>query len=158
LPVIIGMAALALGAIIYMTDRPAGSACFLHVQGGYLSFYTGGQKWFGAMGGNLPAFIHVFAFSLLSWSLMDNPLRNPAKICSFWFIVDAVFELGQKYPAIAVQWIPGWFCHVPLLKKTRAFFTGGTFDILDITAFAIGALTACACLMIVEKELRHEIL
>ena len=152
LPIAIGSGALAIGAMIYLTDRPATSVYFIRVLFRNLSFYRGAPSHFGTLGYNLPAFIHVFAFSLLSAGVMRSAYRHKALICLFWFLVDTLFELGQKFPDLAIRWIPDWFNRIPFLENTSNYFRYGTFDLWDIVTYGAGALAAYVCLMVLEKR------
>ena len=99
---------------------------------------------FGAVGQSLPAFAHVFAFSLLTIAVLGGGRRTAIVACSGWFLVDAAFELGQ-HPTLAAElarFIPSWFEGIPILHRTDDFFLAGTFDAFDLVAMALGALTA----------------
>ena len=63
-------------------------------------------------------------------------------ICLGWFIVDCVFELGQKFDTWSSRIIPDWFARIPFLENSENYFRKGTFDILDVVAIALGAAVA----------------
>lgn len=117
-----------------------------------LSVYGKTPHLFGVMGGNLPAFLHVFAFSLITAGVMKKSRPVHGRICLFWFCVNSLFELGQKYPDVINSALPQGLSHHSLMGRTADFFNKGTFDSLDILAFATGALAAYALLTMMEKK------
>jgi hypothetical protein len=123
--------ALLFGILYYWLSRPPGSAAFLGLLpapplGLDPSFFT---RWLGW----LPTFLHVFAFSLLTWLALGR--RYILFTCTLWGGINAVFELGQALPSQLIQYLP-----VPL--KLRDYFTHGVFDPLDLAACIIGACVA----------------
>jgi len=150
--VLIAAASLALGALVYVLDRPAATAYLLPQQ---LSF-AGPHIWFGALDGHLPEFVHVYAFILLTAAL--GPLTVPLwAICGFWWGLDSLFELGQ-HPALApgiAAALPAWWQHMPLLDHTANYFLHGTFDPLDLLAIALGTLAAYFTVRFFQREVCH---
>ena len=71
--------------------------------------------------------------------------------CLFWLIADTAFELGQKYPDLAVKCIPGWFSQLPLLDQTNNYFMHGCYHPFDLLAGAAGAAAAYFILSITKK-------
>ncbi len=136
----IALAALGLGALVYVLDRPPGLTALPQ----HLTLFKPTITVFGSLGQMLPAFVHVFAFSLLTMALIDGGRRVAILVCGGWFLVDSAFELGQ-YPAVATalgRFVPSWFEHLPILERTEGFFQSGTFDPLDLLAIALGAFAA----------------
>lgn len=135
----LGLAALVLGALVYVLDRPAQS--FLS-QGLSLAALT--PNVFGVVGHTLPTLVHVFGFCLLTAALLAGGKKTALAVCLGWFLVEAAFELGQ-HPALAPALpalIPSWFGDLPILNTTGSYFIYGTFDPLDLLAIAFGALAA----------------
>lgn len=152
-PLIIGLFALVPGILVYLTDRSPGSVYFLSGDMGRFSFYTAGHRLFGTLGDHLPAFIHVFSFSLITAGWLGLSRMKPLVICLFWFTVNVLFETGQAFPDHAAALCPDWFRRVPYLENTGPFFRNGTFDTWDIVSFAAGALGAWAMLEILKKRM-----
>lgn len=137
---LIGLAALALGTLVYLLDRPAASVYLLP---NAMSLARGHHPWFGMFGGHLPEFVHVYAFILLTLAVSPWPARV-VPICFFWWAVDSLFEIGQ-HPAIAphiAATLPAWFQHIPILDNTANYFLLGTFDPGDLAAIVLGTLAA----------------
>ena len=63
-------------------------------------------------------------------------------ICLFWFLIDSVFELGQKFSTMFIKFIPDWFASIPFLENTGDYFVRGTFSFSDIAAITIGTIVA----------------
>jgi hypothetical protein len=123
--------ALALGALVYATDRDP------------VSTARQGPPLFGALGGWLPDFVHPFAFGLLSAVWLSRRPWPAYGACAAWFTVDALFEIGQHAavaPALAhaVSAVPG------VGGGLAGFFMHGTFDPLDLVAAGAGTLAAVA--------------
>jgi len=152
LPLLTGLTALLMGALIYMTDRPPQTAWLVHALCGNLAVYGKLPPLFGALGNVLPAFLHVLAFSLITAGVMVQDKKTYAWITLFWFCVNALFELGQKFPDTVVPWIARGSSGSHLLARTTNFFSKGTFDPLDILAFAMGAFMAYALLIVMHKK------
>lgn len=150
----IAVGALAVGALVYVLDRPAATVYLLPQS---FSFAAGHHIWFGALGGHLPEFVHVYAFILLTLAVGSWPARV-WPICGFWWLVDSLFELGQHpelAPRIAAA-LPAWFQHIPVLDHTANYFLHGTFDPLDLVAIALGTLLAYVTIGIIrQRKVRH---
>ncbi len=151
---LIGLAALLLGTMVYVLDRPADQAFVPSA----ISLFASTPSVFGVVGRSLPAFAHVFAFSLLTAALLADAKKTAVIVCLGWFLVDAAFELGQRAPI--AQWlsklIPPWFAHLPILDKTGRYFLHGTFDPSDIFAIALGAFAAYLVIQNTRRRERHD--
>jgi hypothetical protein len=147
-----GIVALVAGVLVYLTGRPAGSAYLLP---GSFALHEDTAPVFGWLGGVLPGFIHVLAFSLLTVAaLRPRTLHRVAAVPAAWFVADLLFEIGQ-HPAIAphiAAAMPEYFRHLPLLENVGPYFLRGTFDVGDIVAYAAGALAAYALITCCEKQ------
>jgi hypothetical protein len=152
LQVLIGAAVLLIGgALVYVVDRAPDETYFVYSTGVNISLYNILPNVFGLLGNSLPAFIHVFAFALITAGVVSCGKRGWLIICFTWFLIDSAFEFGQKFSTWTVNFIPGSFESIPILENTKAFFLQGTFDVHDLVAMAIGAITAYAVLTATMK-------
>lgn len=151
LQVLIGAAALLVGALVYVVDRAPDETYFIYSSGVNISLPNILPNLFGPIGNSLPAFIHVFAFALITAGVISCGKRGWLIICLSWFLIDTAFEFGQKYSAWTANHIPASFRGIPVLENTKAFFLRGTFDVHDFVAMAIGAITAYAVLSATKK-------
>jgi len=129
-PWLAGSIALALGFWVYLVDRPASNAGF------------------GAVGGWLPSFAHALAFSLFTAALLPATLRWEIGACSFWFAVNAAFEVGQ-HPQLRgplADALRDGFGDGRVARAVANYFLRGTFDLADLVAAALGAAAAALLL------------
>ena len=148
--VLIAAAALALGAFVYVLDRPAGSASLLP---SIFSLAGTLPRAFGEAGGHLPEFVHVYALILLTAAVSPWPRSLPLA-CAGWFAIDSLFELGQ-HPSLApriASSLPDWFRHAPVLDHAAGYFLRGTFDPWDLASIALGAAGACLTVAWVRRS------
>lgn len=146
-------AALAVGLLVYLGDRPAGTAWLLP-QAGALRGHAGQ----GGAASWLPSAVHAFAFALLSALVL--PPRRPlyTTACVGWVLVDVLFELGQHPSAAAPlsRWLQA---HLPLdlAQPLARYFLAGTFDRADLAAALLGGAAAWVLLRRAETltEARH---
>jgi hypothetical protein len=138
---IAALSVLALGVLVYLVDRLPESVYLLPVD---WSLASGRERWFGAIGGQLPEFVHVYAFALLTAAVFAGSRKRAFLICTAWWVTDSLFELGQHpaiSPSIAAA-MPHWVKGVPLLENIGPYFAYGTFDPLDLAAITVGAVAA----------------
>ena len=99
-------------------------------------------QWFGISGklhqgtvedlfGSLPSFLHVFAFSLLTWSLLGPKYRLFSVL--LWAVIDTLFESLQLLKSGETCLLPSSLCR---------YAVNGTFDIKDIAAILIASATS----------------
>lgn len=148
----VAAAALLLGALIYLLDRPAGSAWLLPAQWqeAWQSRWpaSSASSWFGSAGLWLPSFVHAFAFSVLTaWQLPHRP-AFAAAACAGWAFVDTLAEIGQHAAmsqdvAAAVTALLG---HGSTAVHIARYFTNGSFAVADIVAALAGSAVAFAAL------------
>ena len=125
--------ALLAGVVFYWFTRPQNSAVFLSLLpvlplNEHLSFLT---QWLGW----LPSFIHVFAFSLLTyWALGCRHLLFASVL---WGVINSLFELGQALPPRMIQLLPD-------VVNLHSYLAHGVFDIFDLLACVMGAWAAWA--------------
>ena len=145
--------ALLLGVAVYGLDRPPGSAWFLPAAWSL----AGSARPLGVIAGQLPEFLHVFAFSLLTAALLPETRRAAWSACATWWLIDSLFELGQ-HPKLAplLATATGGLRGIPLLEHTPGYFTHGVFDPLDLLAIATGALAAALCIQWVRVSQKQE--
>lgn len=147
----IGMAALSVGLMVYLYDRPPDSALMLQVIG-ITKAFSEVSPLFGPIGDQLPAFIHVFAFALLTAGLLGCRSRGALFICLFWLAVNVLFELGQVIENPIAGNHSGAFDTVFGSGVLGNFFRFGTFDPLDLLAMTVGAVAAFIILRITMQR------
>lgn len=135
------LCALVTGVIVYLVDRSPGSVYFIP---DWLSLSDNVHRVFGVIGNYLPAFVHPYAFVLLTAVLVKPTRQNLYLVCTVWFTIDSLFEIAQM--TTVAQWLaaftPG-FNGIPVLENTRNYFLYGTFDVFDLIAIAAGTIAAC---------------
>lgn len=148
-----GLAALVLGALLYLLERPAERIYFIPRALAEALQADGGFGLFGALGQQLPTFLHTFALCLLTAALLRVGWRGALGICGAWLATEALFELGQR-PA-AAEWlarqVPAWFQRVPVLENTASYFLHGRFDPLDLASIVLGALLALPVILATRR-------
>jgi hypothetical protein len=156
LQVLIGLIFLFAGSLIYLVDRPPDSTYFIYRFSFMLSLHNILHNTyinlFGYSGNFLPEFIHVFSFILLTAGVVSCGKRGYIIICISWLLVDALFELGQRYNSLLLKLIPDWFSEVPILESIEGYFRKGTFDVKDMIAIFTGAVTACIVLLMTMEK------
>jgi hypothetical protein len=146
---LVGSGALALGVLVYLTDRSASHApVLLHIG------LQAPHRWFGAVGGWLPSFVHALAFSLFSAALLAPLPRWEIGACGFWFAVNAAFEIGQ-HPRVhgpLADALRHGLGQGPVARAFGNYFLRGTFDVGDLVAAALGAALAASILHCVRVQ------
>jgi general stress protein CsbA len=138
---LLGFCVLVFGTLFYYFFRSAEHTYFLkffvhHPDNNFLSPVL------VSLGNSLPTFVHVLAFILMTAAFTASRKKGYVAVCLAWFVVDALFELGQGFGDIITPAIPGWFSHYPFLENTRNYFLRGSFDYLDLVSIALGSLAA----------------
>ncbi len=146
-----GAAALLMGSLVYVVGRAPDETYFVHSTGINISLDNFLPDLFGPLGNSLPSFTHVFAFALITAGMVSCGKRGWLIICFSWFLIDSAFEIGQKFSTWTVNFVPRSFESIPILENTRGFFLRGTFDVYDLVATAIGAITAYVVLTATMK-------
>jgi hypothetical protein len=152
--VLIAIAALAFGLLVYLFDRRPEHVYFL--SHGFVLAHAP-HSLFGVVGNYLPTFVHVYAFILLTAAVAGA--TRAIGICVAWFVVASLFELAQLpavAPVIAAS-VPAWFARVPVLDNTAAYFLDGTFDVLDLLSIALGTIAAYMTVALPNKTGRATI-
>jgi len=140
--IFIGIIPLFIGLLIYFVDRPPEDTYLVYKISKGVNLYHLIPGMFGPIGAVLPAFIHVFSFSLITAGLLGSRKRGCIAICSSWLALDLAFEFGQKFDSLATTLIPD-FSEIPFLEASKAYFISGTFDYYDLAAIVLGAIAAC---------------
>ena len=142
LQVLIGLTTLLLGSLVYLVDRPPGQTYFVYSSSISISLYDTLPNLFGFIGNSLASFVHVFSFILITAGLLHWQKRGYILICACWFLIDVIFELGQKFKSLPSTMVPDWFSGIPFLENSKNYFLSGTFDFNDLTAIAFGTILA----------------
>jgi len=145
--IVIGLFVLLLGVLVYLVDRPPDQTYFVSESKIDISLHDTLPGLFGRIGTSLPTFTHVFAFILITAGLMSCGKTGYLVITIFWFMVDSVFELGQKFSETAVKLVPSWLSGIPYLENTENYFRKGTFDWIDIATIFLGSISAYIVLL-----------
>lgn len=154
--VIIATVAMSVGLLVYLLDRQPEHVYFLSHA---LTTVDAPHAWFGVAGNYLPAFLHVYAFVLLTVAFAGSANARLIRIGAAWFVIVSLFEFGQHpavSPLIAAS-LPAWFAHIPVLDNTAAYFLRGTFDPLDLLSGALGTLAACFTVVLARNISRPRI-
>lgn len=139
--VAVGLAALLLGALVYLVDRMPGHSLLMPVAGAL----TGGPS-FGALARWLPSFVHPLAFGLFTATLL--PARPGWRVggCVLWGAVNAAFEFGQHSfvsASLAAKLLGGaGAAAAPWRQALAGYFVAGTFDSGDLVAIVLGTAVA----------------
>jgi hypothetical protein len=141
--------ALGLGVLIYLTDRSATHALLIPAVGQLAS-----MEFVGAAGQWLPSFLHVFAFSLLTASVMPIGGVGAFHACLTWWAIDCAFEFAQLpfVAALIAEEIDSALGVSQLSHSLAACLLHGTFDVADLLAATAGALTAAAVIAVVGSH------
>jgi hypothetical protein len=139
---------------VYLADRRPEQTYFLYRIGVTHALHGGTSALFGSLGQNLPAFLHVFAFALITGGILACGKRGSLIVVLVWLATDVVFELGQRFPEWADVLVPRWVESLPVLENASSFFRAGTFDPRDLIAMAIGAMAAYSLLLVTVERRR----
>ena len=126
----LALTALTLGGLVYVLDRPAGSAQFIPQ---VIQFDSTAALQFGWIGANLPSFLHVYAFILLTMSVLRPTYRTLSVVCGGWLGIELLFEVGPQLAPSAL---------LETLDPLTRFAPAGVFDPMDVTALILGTLAA----------------
>lgn len=155
LQILIGVAGLLIGSLVYLIDRPPDQTYFVYSSKINISLFNTFPNLFGVIGNILPDFLHVFSFILITAGLFSCKRRGYLIICLSWFFVDSTFELCQKYNSLPLRIIPDWFEGIPFLENTRNYFQKGTFDMFDLVAIAVGTAAAYFVIILTTSKRRE---
>ena len=148
----IGLVTLLFGSLVYVVDRPPSETYFIYSSSISISLYDSFPNIFKFIGNSLPSFIHVFSFILITAGLLHCQKRGYLLICACWFLIDIIFELGQKFNSFFSTIVPNWFSDILFLENCKAYFLLGTYDFNDLAAIAFGSFLAYFILSITIKR------
>ncbi len=149
--ILIGMAGMFIGSLVYFIDRPPEMTYFISIFFEH-NLFDILPPVFGTIGHNLPAFIHVFSFTLITAGILSCGRLGCLIVCSGWILINCAFEVGQKFNDWPASLVPDWFTGILFLENTRDYFLQGTFDYLDLAAVALGAITAYITLLVTTSS------
>ena len=152
--ILIGATVLFFGILAYLVDRPPDQTYFVDKSPVNISLYHILPNLYGIIGNSLPSFAHVFSFILITAGLIASKKREFIIICLFWFLIDSVFELGQKFSTMFIKFIPDWFASIPFLENTGDYFVRGTFSFGDMAAITIGTIVAYFVLIKTSERMK----
>jgi hypothetical protein len=146
--VAIGSLGLAVGLLVYMTDRDAAHAMLFPT---IAALDTGPV--FGVLGPWLPSFVHTFAFSLFTVAALPSRSAWRYRACAAWCAVNVAFEMAQHLHVSVrlAEALEGGFGPASLTRPLANYFLRGTFDVGDIAAATAGALAAAGVLYLVHR-------
>lgn len=145
----IGCLALAVGLLVYLTERDASRSMLIPAIGALAGIHI-----YGAIGQWLPSFVHPFAFSLFTAAALPTAARYRYLACAVWFGVNVAFELGQhpRFSGLLARAIQDSFGSTLVPRALASYFVRGTFDVGDLLAVALGALAAACVLRQVQPR------
>lgn len=153
---VLALAALAIGLLVYVFERDPRRVMLL---GSFFASPPAHGSSAGPLAGWLPAFVHVYAFILLS-AAVTRPWRTRAAWLSLaWWLTESAFECLQ-HPILArpvAEWWGANLGSIPGADIVLGYLRRGTFDLGDLAAIALGALAAYLTLVLSEstRERRH---
>ena len=153
--ILIGATMLLVGTLVYLVDRPPEQTYFVYRSPFNISLFKTLPNLFSHIGNNLPSFIHVFSFILITAGLISCRKKGYLIICISWFLIDCAFEFGQKFNSLFLKTIPDWFEGIPFLENTGNYFLYGTFDFVDLAAITMGTIIAYSVLIATNKSERR---
>jgi len=134
--VVLASISLALGLVVYLVAREAGSTRFLptalHIG---LTDITPVQGFFG----NLPSFFHVYAFILYSAAVVEPNRKNILLICITWLCIETILEILQS-PSVLRN------------GMMRDVLGTGYYDPLDILSLTLGTIAAYISVQLITKR------
>jgi hypothetical protein len=135
---------LAAGVLVYLLDRPAGSAWLIPREWHAGPAPSALRSVFGSVGAWLPSFVHAFAFSVFTAAVLPRRLKHAAAASVGWAALDTLAEFGQ-HPALAgpiAAALEHLFGAAPWALQVGRYFTRGSFSLADVAAGICGAALA----------------
>jgi hypothetical protein len=146
--VVIAGLSLAIGILVYLTDRHA-----LHFAWLPSLRAPAPSSLFGTMGQWLPSLVHPFAFSLLTAAALPSGPAPRYGACVAWGLVNVAFEIGQ-HPLVSAplaQFLQSELGAMPAAQALARYFVHGTLDPGDIVAALAGAMAAGMVLRLMHR-------
>ena len=149
-----GLVAMAVGILVYLTDRDPSHAALIPA----IAALTGSSL-FGVLGQWMPSFVHPFAFSLFTVATYPSRTSAGYRVCVAWWAVNVAFEVAQ-YPGInraVAEAIEGVFGQSWPSRLLSNYVLRGAFDVGDLIAATAGAIAAATVLCLARRmEAKHE--
>jgi hypothetical protein len=147
LPAAIGCAALAIGILVYLSDRVAGHAAWVP----HLAVFDG-RHLFGMLGLWLPSLAHPLAFSLFTAAVLQPGALARWGACAFWGLVNVGFEVAQlpAFKPYLTEPLQGRAGDWAVTRALLNYCIHGTFDPFDVCAALLGALAAGVILSVMD--------
>lgn len=153
---IAGFTILLLGVFLYLHDRRPDQVFFIYTFRLPSLYNPEHSKIFGELGSNLPSFLHVCSFSLLTCALLPQQSKKKYVIaCTSWSGVNILFEIGQLIATSALLNIPHWFTWNKIGINFFSYLQYGTFDFIDIIFAMFGGISAY-CILVTLKGKDNE--
>ena len=140
-----------MGLLIYITFRPPWQAVWITK---FVSFDLLNFLFLTKIGNNLPSFLHVIGFSLLTSGLVAQKKRNYAIVCGSWLFINILFEFLQADLICKLLNDISYHHNIinPLLQWLKNYSLHTVFDPLDIIAILTGGITAYFILIKTKPE------
>ena len=151
----IACVSLCVGYVVYFVGR-TGPAIFAIPD--QLEHLVSVQPLIAQISGQLPGFLHTYAFILLTFLVLGTSSRfNLYLSIAFWSMLELVFELGQHalFKHAYTDLITGWFEQAPVPDFSYNYFLHGTFDPLDLLAIAIASVCAWVTVQLAQGRRSH---
>jgi len=148
---LIGFLALLAGTMVYLQDRPIGSARFLSGCESIHLFFHGLLFSFGQLGLYAPSFFHPLAFSLISAAFLLTT-KSRLVMCVAWFLINFLFELGQTLGSQSKDCVGQLPETIFIIKWLSDLCNSGVFDLSDMLAVSLGSLTAVLIIVVNSKQ------
>ncbi len=139
LQLLIGFLLLISGAFIYIIDRPAWQTTWFPYR---YSISNSKLELFGSIGDNLPSFIHVVSFSLLTAGIITDKKKFYVLICCIWVLINTIFEIIQINHT-QISRLSNW---------VEKYSLNGIFDFKDLLAIYLGGICAFFLLTLTKKQ------
>lgn len=152
LQILLGILLFLIGALVYVIDRPPEHTYFFYHFRFIKTLHNTLPAFFGSLGNHLPDFIHPLSFILITAGIVSCGRKGYRVICVSWFLVDCIFEFGQKYSDLFLKAVPDWFSGIPFLEAFEIYFKKGTFDPYDLAAIFAGSVLAYFVLILTQRE------
>lgn len=144
--VLLGLIAISFGILIYIAFRPSWQTVWITE---IISLDLRKFQLFAKIGNNLTSLLHVFGFSLLTAGIIVQKKRTYIIICSFWLLLNLLFEFLQS--DAAYTWLNYMSIHHdklnPILLWFKNYSLHAVFDLKDIFALISGAILAYIILL-----------
>lgn len=148
--VLLGFIAIILGILIYIAFRPSWQTVWITE---IISLDWRKFQLFTELGNNLPSFLHVFGFSLMTAGIIVQKKWTYMIICGSWLFLNLLFEFLQTDAVYT------WLNYMsinhdklnPILHWFKNYSLHAVFDPKDIFALISGAILAYIILIKTSK-------